>query len=81
MKSNKKPNVIFIISDEMKASSLRMYSKHGVKTPNLENLASRGILYKNAITPHPLCVPARTSLVTSRFPSSTGCRRNETFLP
>ncbi len=81
MNPNKKPNIIFIISDQMKASSLKIYSKHGVKTPNLENLASRGVLYKNAITPHPLCVPARTSLVTSRFPSSTGCRRNETFLP
>ena len=82
MKLRKKfPNVIFIISDEMKATSLKMYSEYGVETPKLENLAKNGVLYKNAITPHPLCVPARTSLVTSRFPSSTGCRRNETFLP
>ena len=80
-KLQKKPNVIFIISDQMKANCLKMYSDYGIQSPNLKRLAKRGVLYKNAITPHPLCVPARTSIVTSRYPSSTGCRRNETFLP
>ena len=38
-------------------------------------------MYKHAITPHPLCVPARTSMMTGRYPHSTGCRLNETLMP
>lgn len=75
------PNVIFIVADQLKATALRMYSKIGIETPALERLAAEGVLYRNAITPHPLCVPARTSMMTARYPHSTGCRRNETLMP
>ncbi len=76
-----KPNVIFIMADQLKWSALRMYSDIGIETPSLERLASEGVTFTHAITPHPLCVPARTSIMTSRYPHSTGCRRNETFMP
>ena len=75
------PNVIFIMVDQMKWSALRMYSEIGIDMPSLERLASRGVTYRHAITPHPLCVPARTSVMTARYPHSTGCRRNETLMP
>ena len=74
-------NIIFIIADQLKATALRMYSDIGIETPALERLASEGVRYENAVTPHPLCVPARTSMMTSRYPHSTGCRRNETLMP
>ncbi len=69
------------MSDQLKWSGLRMYSEIGIETPALERLAERGVMYRNAYTPHPLCVPARTSVMTSRYPHSTGCRRNETLMP
>jgi|AP95_1055475.scaffolds.fasta_scaffold13879_2 arylsulfatase A-like enzyme len=75
------PNVLFIMADQMKASILRMYSEIGIETPALERLASEGVRFEHAITPHPLCVPARTSVMTGRYPHSTGCRRNETLMP
>ena len=66
----------------MKASILRMYSSEiGIETPTLERLADDGVRFEHAITPHPLCVPARTSVMTGRYPHSTGCRRNETLMP
>ena len=77
----KHPNVLFIMADQLKWSGLRMYSEIGVETPSLERLAERGVMYRHAITPHPLCVPARTSVMTGRYPHSTGCRRNETLMP
>ncbi len=77
----KRPNVLFIMADQLKWSGLRIYSEIGVETPSLERLASRGVMYRHAITPHPLCVPARTSVMTGRYPHSTGCRRNETLMP
>lgn len=73
--------MLFIVSDQLKWSGLRMYSEIGVETPSLERLAERGVTYRHAITPHPLCVPARTSMMTGRYPHSTGCRRNETLMP
>lgn len=69
------------MADQMKASILRMYSEIGIETPSLERLASEGVRFEHAITPHPLCVPARTSVMTGRYPHSTGCRRNETLMP
>jgi len=58
-----------------------MYSEIGIETPTLERLAAEGVRFDTAITPHPLCVPARTSMMTGRYPHSTGCRRNETLMP
>ena len=77
----KRPNVLFIMADQLKWSALRMYSEIGIPTPSLERLAARGVMYRNAMTPHPLCVPARTSIMTGRYPHTTGCRRNETLMP
>ena len=77
----KRPNVLFIMADQLKWSGLRMYSEIGIETPALERLAARGVMYRHAITPYPLCVPARTSVMTGRYPHSTGCRRNETLMP
>jgi len=75
------PNVIFIIADQMKWSALRMYSDIGIEAPSLERLASEGVRFENGITPHALCVPARVSMMTSRYAHSTGARRNETLMP
>lgn len=58
-----------------------MYSEIGIEAPVLEKLAGEGVRFEHAITPHPLCVPARTSMMTARYPHSTGCRRNETLMP
>ena len=82
MTQNSTPNVLFIMADQMKASILHMYSSEiGIETPTLERLADEGVRFEHAITPHPLCVPARTSVMTGRYPHSTGCRRNETLMP
>jgi arylsulfatase A-like enzyme len=81
MTNNSTPNVLFIMADQMKSSILRMYSEIGIETPALERLAEEGVRFEHAITPHPLCVPARTSMMTGRYPHSTGCRRNETLMP
>lgn len=75
------PNILFIMSDQMKATASHLYGNSFCETPSLARLAEDGVLYENAITPHPLCVPARVSVWTSRFPHSHGGRRNETLMP
>ena len=81
MTTNSLPNVIFIVADQLKATALQMYSEIGIPTPSLERMASEGVMYRHAVTPHALCVPARVSMMTGRYAHSTGARRNETLMP
>ena len=81
MTANTLPNVIFIVADQLKATALQMYSEIGIPTPSLERMADEGVMYRHAVTPHALCVPARVSMMTGRYAHSTGARRNETLMP
>lgn len=81
MTTNTFPNVVFIVADQLKATALRMYSEIGIETPSLERMANEGVMYRHAVTPHALCVPARVSMMTGRYAHSTGARRNETLMP
>jgi len=76
-----KMNVLVIMCDQMKATASHLYGSTFCQTPSLERMANEGVLFKHAVTPHPLCVPARISFWTSQFPHSHGGRRNETLMP
>jgi arylsulfatase A-like enzyme len=76
-----RPNIVIFYVDELRASALKLFGDGGLEMPNLERLARRGIVYQNAITPHPLCVPARVSLWTGQYTSSHGSRYNQRLLP
>lgn len=67
-----KPNILWIITDEQRFDSLGCYGSPWAKTPNIDRLGHEGIIFRNAITPAPVCVPARVSLLTGRYPSQTG---------
>lgn len=79
--SAEKPSIVVILCDQMKAAALGCYGNTACETPSLSHLAARGVLFDNAFTPHPLCVPARVSLWTGQYPHQHGCRRNQTLMP
>jgi choline-sulfatase len=68
------------MTDQQKATASDLY-RGPVRTPNLARIAAQGVLYERAYTPHPLCVPARVSLWTGRWPHAHGARTNETPMP
>ena len=72
------PNILVIMTDQQKATASHLYGNPFCETPNLERLANEGVLFDHAITPHPLCMPARVSFWTAQYPHSHGSRRNET---
>lgn len=76
-----RPNLLVVMTDQQKATAIRMYSALGIETPNMERLAQRGIRFDRCYTPHPLCVPARVSFWTGRYPHQHGARTNEILMP
>ena len=75
------PNVIVIMTDQQKATASHLYGNTFCETPSMQRLADEGVLFEHAITPHPLCMPARISYWASQFPHTHGGRRNETPMP
>lgn len=71
-----KRNVLFIAIDDMNDWIGCLGGYPGVQTPNLDQLAKQGVLFRSAHCAAPLCNPARTAIMTGRQPSSTGVYLN-----
>ncbi len=68
-----KPNVIFILADDLGWADTTLYGHSTLyKTPNLERLAKRGMLFSNAHAASPLCSPTRSSILSGQTPARTG---------
>lgn len=76
-----RPNILFVMCDQMTAMVLSIYGHRVTRTPNLEALAREGVLFENAYTPFPLCTPARVALATGALPSTVGGYDNGAELP
>ncbi|MHB8128060.1 MAG: sulfatase-like hydrolase/transferase [Mobilitalea sp.] len=68
----KKPNVLFILSDDQGSWSLGCYGNQEIKTPNIDKLAEHGVKFENFFCVSPVCSPARASLLTGKIPSQHG---------
>ena len=67
------PNVVFILADDLGWSDTTLYGNTKFyKTPNLERLRKRGMLYTRAYAASPLCSPTRASLMTGLNPARVG---------
>ena len=73
-----RPNVVVLFPDQLRAQSLPLYGEKQIHTPNIDRLASEGVLLENAISNCPVCTPARAMLVTGRYPQTTGHLINTT---
>jgi iduronate 2-sulfatase len=69
--AKKKPNVLFIISDDLTATAVSSYENKLCKTPNIDKLASEGVRYTSAYCQYPVCGPSRASLMTGYYPNAT----------
>jgi len=75
-KINKKPNVLFIAVDDLNDWIGCMGGHPQAKTPNIDRLAKRGVLFSNAHCQGPICGPSRASLMAGLLPSTTGQYNN-----
>lgn len=73
-----RPNVLFLISDDL-ANLLAVSGDPRAKTPNLDQLAARGVRLDRAYCTYPLCGPSRNSMLTGLYPNSSGVLGNGTM--
>lgn len=67
----RKPNVLFIISDDLTANALASYGNSTVQTPNIDTLAKESVKYTSAYSQYPVCGPSRASFMFGYYPSAT----------
>jgi arylsulfatase A-like enzyme len=75
--SASKPNILLIISDDLNDWIGPMKGNAQAKTPNLDKLAARGMVFRNNQCAAPLCNPSRVALMSGMRPSTTGVYHNQ----
>lgn len=66
-----RPNIIYIMTDDMGYADLGVYGAKDYQTPNLDKLALQGIRFTDAYSAGPLCTPTRAAFMTGRYPAQT----------
>ncbi|MCK4921642.1 MAG: sulfatase-like hydrolase/transferase [Bacteroidales bacterium] len=75
-----KPNIVMIAVDDLN-DWIGAYGGHPqVKTPNIDKLAGKSMLFRNAACPGPVCGPSRSALLSGYMPSTTGCYGNADYM-
>ena len=76
-----RPNIIFYFTDQQRADTCGCYGQKLDITPRLDQLASEGVKFEWAFSPQPVCGPCRALFQTGKYPTETGCFRNNVMLP
>jgi arylsulfatase A-like enzyme len=64
-----RPNIIYIMTDDLGYADLSCYGRKDYSTPNMDKLASQGVKFVNAYAGAPICSPTRVSFMTGRYPA------------
>ena len=80
-KENRRPNIIYIMTDQQCATAMSCAGNPDVLTPNMDRLAEHGIRFTNAYCAMPLSGPARGAMFTGYMPSETGIIENDIPVP
>lgn len=80
LRQSRSPNVLWLMTDEQRPDSLGCYRAPWAVSPNLDALATGGVLFESAYTPSPVCVPCRSALLTGMSASANGVLHNQARL-
>jgi arylsulfatase A-like enzyme len=73
----RKPNILLVITDQMRSTALGCANVEAVQTPNLDRFAAQGVRFTNAVSNTPACTPARATFLTGKHVLSHGLVNNE----
>jgi len=68
----RRPNVIFILADDLGWMDTGVYGSQYYRTPHIDRLAARGVRFTEAYAANPLCSPTRASIMTGLYPARLG---------
>ncbi|MFK7978350.1 MAG: sulfatase [Saprospiraceae bacterium] len=68
----KKPNILFIMSDDHAYQAISAYSNHLTETPNIDRIANEGMLFTNACVTNSICAPSRAVILTGKHSHLNG---------
>src|SRR5687767_4867819 len=71
-----RPNIVFIIIDDLRADGLSSTGHPFVKTPNIDRIGKEGAVFQNAFVTTPLCSPSRGSFMTGQYVHTHGIKGN-----
>ena len=72
MAQNQKPNIIVVLTDDQGWADVGFNGATDIPTPNLDKLASQGVIFDNGYVSHPYCSPSRAGLLTGRYQARFG---------
>ncbi len=81
MAASSRPNILWICTDSQRWDTLGCYGNPFVHSPNLDRLASEGMLFTQCHAQNPLCQPSRGAFLTGRYPATNGLRQNGQCIP
>jgi N-acetylglucosamine-6-sulfatase len=80
-KPRERPNVLFILSDDIRPYALGCYGAKDIKTPNIDRIAKEGVRFANMFCTTSLCSPSRASILTGLYAHTHGVTNNFAELP
>jgi len=75
------PNLVFLLTDQQAIRTLGCYGNDRIETPNVDAFARESVQFERAYCAQPVCTPNRSTLLTGRYPHTTGLTENNTPLP
>lgn len=78
---DRQPNLLFVFADQMRAQACGFMGNEQVRTPSMDRMAERGVVFENAVSSCPVCTPYRASLMTGRYPLTCRTAMNDVRLP
>jgi choline-sulfatase len=67
MKMGSDPNILILLADQLRPFELGCYGHPAVRTANIDRLAGMGVRFEHAVTPNPVCTPARAALLSGQY--------------
>jgi len=71
MDQARRPNILFILADDLGYGDLSCYGRPDYQTPHLDRFATQGVRFLNAYSASPVCTPTRCAFITGRYPART----------
>ena len=79
--NRRKPNLLFLWTDEQRADTMAAYGNRRIHAPNLNRLAGQSTVFRNTYVTQAVCTPNRAAVMTGLWPHTCGCTTNNIPLP